>query len=187
MGNVSYISFNRAVSDDQFTEMLTTVTEKHFPLYEVGFSPNPGGAFGPCWLFKLKDGVLTTDDGYDPKLLENGSAQGYWSLFIWRASNYSKKTNGVYPFYKGKFEHEIGGGYWRYWLADQLHGRFTEEYKSWSGADSVAGTWKIDPKKYPTYIDSAKDRFLRFQRPLPPAFFEKVESEIPVGLRGMKG
>lgn len=173
MGNQSYISFNRAISEIKFSDMLSSIVDEHYSkCYQTSISYDD--FWGPCWSIEPKEGVLSPKDGHSE----------YWSIYIFRAMDYSSREK---KWYKGKFEHKHMGPLWGYWFADQIHGHLSKKFGATSSDDGVPGHWKIDPGACPTPMAWAKKRH-------PGSFDEysdnyrlQLVDEIPPGLRTLSG
>lgn len=175
MGNLSFISFNRAVSDEKFTEMITSVIDKNYgDCYKVIIEEYEDGC---QWVVTPKDGILKEGDG----------SLWCYSLYISRATNYSGKAdeNGNYPEYKGKFGHKhMRAGMWGYWFTDQILGHLSTEYGATSSDEGVGGTWKNNPKTTPTVAHYMSKHYPSYNKN--PAGFSYVMDELPEGLRGIR-
>lgn len=175
MGNLAFMSFNRAVSDDKFTDMLTSVVEENYgDYYEVEVSPNDTDD-GTCWVIQPKLGIL------EPKLEER--CRWSFSLFIWRATDFRKSDpeTGRWAKSKGKFEHKhMRAGHWGYWFMDQIHGHMSAKYGSRSSDEGVEGTWKIDPTECPTAADKMRKNYRCYREK--PELLEAILGETPAKL-----
>jgi len=138
MGNLSHISFNRAVTNKQFAGMLSFVIEKYFGEYYEVISPCPedteASYVEAYWVIKPKHSVV-------PEAYINS-----YSNYIRRADNY--RTNSLY---KGKFSYEHSHSLDQYWFMEQIEGYLCTEYNTTLSSDCCDGTRKADPTETPTY------------------------------------
>lgn len=175
MGNLTFMSFNRAVSDDKFTEMLSGVINDHYgKYYQVVVEKYDDGS---GWIVQPKDGILE----------ELEESKWVFSLFIFRATDFRKSpVGGPYMACKGKFSHKhMHADHWGYWFTDQIHGHMSAKYGMKSSDEGVSGTWKIDP----TECLTAKDKMLKcyaYYRGNP-EFLQKILEKIPRRLLEIQG
>lgn len=137
MGNLAFISFRRAVSDEQFTDMLQTVIRDNYDDFmQVVVAEYSDGL---AWNVIVKDDVL-----------EEGEGSTYsYSMHIFRHTNYKTGKD-----YKGKFAHKHMRG-WAFgeWFMYQFHAHLCQKFGAMLSDEGVSGSWKADPKTYPTVRD----------------------------------
>jgi len=184
MGNESHISFNRAILDDKFTDMLTTIIHDNYDKwYEVEVFLNPDEPDGPCWKVCLRDGILDIEKGGWSSMEH---ARNYYSLYIWRGTDYRKlPVDGVYSKNKGKFSHgHMRCGTWGYWFMYQLHAHFCVKYGARTSDDGDGISTKYDPTKYPTF-----EKYVAGVYPnslTNPKAYSWLLSEVPEGLKTLR-
>jgi len=168
MGNLLFISANRAVSDKKFTDMLSSIVEENYSAYyEVIYYGN--GVGSGSWKVTPKQSVLEEDKSYS------------CSLSIFRSINYN--TNEPY---KGKFAHKYMRGEWGDWFVQQLHGHLSRKYGTKSSGEGCSGSWKNDPDKYPVF-----ENWLRAERSgackMLPGYISRILDIVPEPLRELRG
>lgn len=187
MGNESHLSFNRAITNDKFTEMLTSVVKENYDeFYDVEVSPNVGDPDGPCWTVRLRPGFLTVDQGWSADKLDE--ARWHYSLYIWRATDYKKSPsggNGPRIKHKGKFSHgHMSASQWGYWFMEQLHGHFCVKYGARTSDDGNGVVYKADPTKYPTFAEHVAGYYPKSLQN--PKGYEWMLLEVPEGLKKLR-
>lgn len=185
MGNETHLSFNRAISNDKFTEMLTCVVKENYDdFYEVEVEPNIGYPDGPCWTVRLRPGFLTVDQGWSAEGLDE--ARRHYSLYIWRATDYKRSPSaGSWIKHKGKFSHgHMRAGAWGYWFTDQLHGHMCKKYGARSMDDGNGVSYKADPTKYPTFAEYIAGVYPNSL--VTPEGYSWMLVEVPEGLKKLK-
>lgn len=187
MGNLTHISFNRAVTDDQFTAMLKGIIEENYGDYYVVEYHSSNDPETTCWKVKVRIDCLSDKDF---SMSSRDEAASWYSLFFRRSVNYNRRDGtGNFPLHKGKFGHShMRVGYWGYWFTDQLHGHFSKKYGTRSTDDGVPGSWQIDPTENPTYKEYLTNKINYKKRFTGEKLVEALQreiSELPVKLRSL--
>lgn len=168
MGNIAFKSFRRRVTDQQFLTMLQTVINDFCPEdYEAVAEheiKSPTQISNGAWIVKPKKGVL--------------SEERDWAYEI-----------QIFRYSAGKFGNKhIRCGDWGYWFTYSIESRLCEKFGAILSDEGVSGSWKDDPKKYPTFKSYLDERYsddtLSYY---PRGWKEKLISKVPEKLKSMSG